>query len=240
MTPAAIQERAAESGIRCVGLSDHLWTDRKGRWRPSPSRLLGMRPGISRLPRIPRLLIGAEIDCHCRPAPGRLEETVGFDFLIVADHLADLKSGAFHLPTEPETMASRLMDGFRLAASHPRCRIVGHPFYLPAALLSRMSAARPGYAQNLYSSVAERAVELTAIAFARGIAVELNARALDLRLRSLLLPVFRAALSTGCRFTLGSDAHSLAEIGSTIRLKDYAEEIGVKSGELLTVDELLR
>ena len=243
MTAEAIAETAGKRGLSVIGLADHLWLDPRRESRPAIARLLGRREALADLGSQVRILLGAEADC----APGRgiaggagsaASGIVGndsargpgldkLDFVVAAYHFADVREGATPWPKTPEDLAEILLAGFSAVVRAPVARVAGHPFFIPPSVYRRFPPDLQKSSGAAMEIVARRAGELFRLASARGMAVELNVRALGPYYQRTLLPLFRTAAECGCGFVVSSDAHRLGELGRGGILEDYLSEAGV-------------
>ena len=243
MTAEAIAETAGKRGLSVIGLADHLWLDPRRESRPAIARLLGRREALADLGSQVRILLGAEADC----APGRgiaggagsaASGIVGndsargpgldkLDFVVAAYHFADVREGATPWPKTPEDLAEILLAGFSAVVRAPVARVAGHPFFIPPSVYRRFPPDLQKSSGAAMEIVARRAGELFRLASARGMAVELNVRALGPYYQRTLLPLFRTAAECGCGFVVSSDAHRLGELGRGGILEDYLSGAGV-------------
>lgn len=232
MTLEAIHARARDLGLGTAGITDHLWLDEGRECRPSVAHLAGLRGEMEALPRPPRFLLGAEADCAPRRGAAGGAELSRLDFVIGSYHFADVRLGAARQPETAEELSGLLLDGFRSAASAEHVGIVGHPFHIPRRILRALPEpvrARPG---RTYDLIRAGSGPLLRLAHERGVALELNSRALGPIARRELLPVFREARERGLKFVLSSDAHHPREMDRRAGLADYADSIGLGPADL--------
>jgi len=149
------------------------------------------------------------------------------DFVVAAYHFADVREGATPWPKTPEDLAEILLAGFSAVVRAPVARVAGHPFFIPPSVYRRFPPDLQKSSGAAMEIVARRAGELFRLASARGMAVELNVRALGPYYQRTLLPLFRTAAECGCGFVVSSDAHRLGELGRGGILEDYLSEAGV-------------
>jgi len=229
MTPAAVAAAAGALGLAEIGLSDHLWLDAARGSRPAVARLLARRREPAGGAGGPAVRLGAEADCAPGLGIAGGAELAALDYVIAADHFSDLRQGVAPWPDSPETLAGRLAAGLLAAAGAPHATILGHMGYLPARVAGKMPWLGPGGMASVYELALPLATPALAEAARRGVAVELNAKALGPRSRALLLPWFRRARELGCAFTFASDAHRLADVGRQRLLADYARAAGISA-----------
>jgi histidinol phosphatase-like PHP family hydrolase len=236
MTLEGIARTAGMEGLETVGLADHLWLDPRRGTRPALSRLLTLREKIADLRSPVRFLLGAEADCAPHRGVAGAGETDKLDFVIASYHFADVREGAVPRPSTPEELAALLIGGFRSVVSAPGILVAGHPFYIPPAVYRRLPPSLQERIGEAVGIVLREAGPVFEQAARRGIAVELNARALGPVHRRMLLPLFRLAVECGCAFTVSSDSHGLRDLGRTRELKSYMKSAGITSASLRTAD----
>lgn len=233
MSPAAMRARAAAEGLSLLGFADHLWLDPKRGCRPALARVLGLRRSLAALPPSgPRTLAGAEADCAPGLGAAGGEGLRELDFVVAAYHFADVRTGLVSWPRTPEELARILLDGFRSVIDAPGVRIAGHPFFIPPSVWRRLPEGLREEPEEAFAVVARSAGRLLALAAERGIAIELNAKALGPWARETMRPVVAAARECGCRFALSSDAHLLGEIGRSLSLSEWVRSAGIGSREI--------
>ncbi len=233
MSPDAIARAGEISRIPAIGLADHLWLDPKRGTRPAPERLLRLREEIRKPDARKILLVGAEADCAPGIGAAGGKSLSKLDFAVVAYHFADLRRGLVPWPETPEALASMIVDGFRAVIEAPFVTVAGHPFFIPPRILARLPEGLLSNLDEAFEAARKRVGPLFELAARRGIALELNAKALGPVARRTLLPLFRAAAEQGCRFALSSDSHMLGDIGKTRLMLGYAEKIGLKESSFL-------
>jgi histidinol phosphatase-like PHP family hydrolase len=234
MTPAAVVARARNAGLEAVGFADHLWLTPKGGSRPSPAYLLRSRTRIPAEPGGPRLLLGVEADCAPAPGMAGASDLKAFDFVIGSYHFADLRYGSVPRPSSPGEFTERLLAGLRSVLEAPRVDIVGHPFHMPWRALEHLPESLRARIPEAVAAALEQTGPLIDLAVERGIALELNARALTNRGRAGLSAFFREALRRGVRFVISSDSHQLAEMDGVRGVADYARDLGIRPSDLWT------
>lgn len=225
---AAIRHAAHRRGLDGVVLSDHLWLDPRRPSRPSVERVLALRAEVDALPPGgPRIVLGAEADCAPGLGLAGGEATRALDVVIAAYHFSDVRLDRTPAPQTPEELAALLVGGFRSLVEAPGVAVAGHPFYLPPRVFHALPDALKSRLGDTLALVAREAPPWFAEARRRGIAVELNAKALGPWNRPLLRPLFALAREAGCRFVLSSDAHRLSDVGRSAELADYAAGLGI-------------
>jgi histidinol phosphatase-like PHP family hydrolase len=237
MTPDAMLARGSSLGLQTMGFADHLWLDPRRGSRPSLAWILRLREALATIPAGgPRRLVGAETDCAPGLGAAGGEGLRALDFVVAAYHFADVREGLQPWPGTTEDLAACMLAGFRSLLDAPGVTIAGHPFFIPPSVFRRLPEPVRDRIGDAIGLVTHGAGELLTIAAARGVAFELNARALGPWSRAALLPVIRIARECGCRFALSSDAHRLDEIGLSARLSDYLRVAGIGPREIVEGD----
>lgn len=234
-----------EEGIRVVGISNHVYpTDivQSGGF-PQYDRLsilTSIRPELDALTAETgiRFLMGCEIDyfpCVGRPYISP-EESVAFDYvMIAASHLLNYT----YMYTDydlgnPDVVRRLMIDRFMAACdlSYPVPMAICHPLYPicsphQAAILDGISDA---CLNECFSKAAERGISMEIHACLYRHDTPLNNEGLSDRFLRLLTEAKRC----GCKFHLGSDAHSHEAFmgGVHDRLRRAAEIIGMTEDDI--------
>ena len=238
MSPEAISAKAGAMGLARIGLADHLWLDPRRGSRPAVGWILRVREALRALPAGgPVMLVGAEADCAPGLGAAGGDALRDLDYVVAAYHFSDVRTGLAPWPSSPDELALRMLDGFRSLIDAPGVRIAGHPFFVPPRVWNRLPLSVQDNPDEAFARVVRGAGRLLALAAERGIAIELNAKALGPWSRAALLPIVRIARECGCRFALSSDAHRLDEIGRSRTLADWVSAAGIGGREILTGDE---
>ena len=127
----------------------------------------------------------------------------------------------------PEKIARYLFDIHMAMAQEPYAHIIAHPFYVPppperhGAILQHITDAQ---FVEVFSTMKEhgKAAEITAYQFSA-----------DLRAVDQVCRLYTAARETGVKFTLDSDAHSLWEIGGSLRCSYVLASLGFSDKEFV-------
>lgn len=234
MTAESITAEAAAAGLSVIGLADHLWLDPRRGSRPSIDRLLTLRP-VTASPGPVKLLLGAEADCapHAGLAGG--ETVKALDYVIAAYHFTDVRHGATPPPQTVEALARLQLAGFHSLLQHAHVTIAGHPFFIPPTIFHKLPETVQRHMPEVFALIQRDVAPLFAEAKARGIAIELNAKALGPRHRDVLSPIILLAKAAGCRFVLSSDAHLPGEVGRSRSLSSYASSLGLTPSDFLQI-----
>lgn len=214
-TPRAILESAIQRGLKTISLADHYWDERVpcdsavNRWyqRQDHAHILRSLP----LPQAEgvRFLFGCEADMDSRDtiglSPARYDE---FDFIVVATtHFHHTHWGRAGLLTN-EALARRWVERFDavLDSELPFGKVgIAH---LATNLINRRS--REDHLETLDLISRKDLERLFRKAARLGVGIELNPYDIE-RFEpdgEPVLRIFRTAKACGCKFYLGSDAHS--------------------------------
>lgn len=231
-TVANIIQRANEIGLAVLGISEHVshaeeagrlhLIDQEIRHTPSPTT---------------QVLLGVEVD----PDPIRADGSwpthdLHVDYVILSPHMLPKSGlGAGEFDRLRLTDAQRHMMGLEWLDWYERCidrggmDILGHPLREPIAM---------GMFSLLDERIAMRVIEVLTLAARRHIAFELN----DAWLGNLALtPQFRVYVEIlqelkrqGMRFSRGSDAHSVKNIGNCSEVTSTARQLGLTLNDWIT------
>jgi len=210
--PDGILAQAKSLGRAVIGFSDHLWMNphqEPNAWyRPQDARqIVRLREDLRAVDTAMRVLVGCEADTL---APGRFSITAefarGLDFV-------NLSCSHFHIrdvvqqppDADPRSLGTHLLTFFVSAVQSGFATTIVHPL-LPCGseALYDLAIAALSDAELL---------DALAIAAAQGVALEITPSFIppSTGIWSLETPlrVLTLAKCAGCRFTFGSDAHSL-------------------------------
>jgi len=233
MTLAAIAIKAVETGLATVGISDHIWLDLERGCRPAVAHILNTRKELEGLPTPVRFLLGAEADCTPGRGAAGGDELRLLDYAIGSYHFAEVRENEAPVPGTPEGLGLMLAEGFRAVVEAPHISVAGHPLHIPRRIYRAMNdRVRAGLPQ-VYRTAVEAASGHLRTAASRGVAIELNARALFPKVRPAMLPFFMSARRAGCRFSLTCDAHRPGEMDARGELAVYADGLGLSSADFL-------
>ena len=236
-TADALIRRAHEKGIGALGFADHI-TPRPVPGcafydRQRPDLLAALRDEVSHvsIPAGFELLVGLEADYALAGTACLDAET-----LAQADHVICAASH-FHLPSaplpvsnEPRDLAELMLSTAREALCVPGIDIWAHPF--------DCSTMRP--LSPLVAALREdELVDLIDLANARQVAIEINGGpAQHADYRQATAEFFRLARRLGARFTVTSDAHHPDDLDRLDLALSWAQELGLRDSDLLTLDEV--
>lgn len=219
MTPSDIVRTASERGITHLGITDHFYPFTDPRIFEVIRR--DVERTTARMSNPPRVFYGCEAEVM---APGK---TAGSAEL--ADRLDYVLAGATHFQnlgiTElPEGMdevetARYFLQMFEYAASLPWVDVVAHPFF-----------AVPSVCSSKILRYLDESDLLPALEIARenDVAMEISRRALHTPGQAeFSMRFYPLCKRMGLRFSLGSDAHSIADIGNIRVVEPILIEAGI-------------
>lgn len=203
-TVAAIVQVLDASGIRCAGLSDHIDERTERDWFAGVAA--GNRADLAGLQSRPKILVGTEATM-LSPARCALDADLAdeLDFVIVACNHYHLDIVENPDAATPQAYADHYLDMVQGAIDLGFADIIAHPFLHNKLGLAAGLDALERYDETRLQAVLRAAAD-AATAF------EINPRQVQHAIpwyRNLVLEARRC----GARFTLGSDAHTLADLG---------------------------
>ena len=217
--------------LRGIGITDHRWARNAARgWEPGRadddlSSFLRTRDEIRALQgEAVRLYLSWEVDyleggLYSFDPEAHLPM---LDYVLLAYHCIGQRS-----KDEPAAIARRLLDIYLAMAQEPYANLIAHPFYLPpppdrhAEVLRHITDAQ--FAE-VFLAMKEhgKAAEITAYQF--------NA---DLRGVDEMVRMYAVAHSTGVKCTLDSDAHSLWDLGESLRCSYVLASMGFTDADFV-------
>jgi histidinol phosphatase-like PHP family hydrolase len=229
MVPAEVAAAYRDAGYVEIGFSDHLhpWIDpvifsRLGRdLAASEASFQGVT-----------CYVGCEAEVI---APGVVTMTGAtaeqVDFALVSATHFHLSHVAKPGDPSPTGVAARFLRFFHDAVRCPGATAIAHPFIANQGAL--------GPLVEIWRHV-DRAWLREALveAASRGVAMELHPRALAPENAAVMFDFYALARECGTRFTVGSDTHARADIGTTGKLRPLAESLGLADGDLWRPTEL--
>jgi len=234
--PAAILAEAERLGRRLVGFSDHVWVNPRlapSAWyRPqNESQIVRLREDLKSVTTSVRVLIGCEADTV---APGCFGMTP--EFAATLDYV-NLSCSHFHLTgfvaqpagDSPRAVGVHALEFFRSAAGSGLAHTIVHPL-LPFGYFEQYDAA-------IASLSDAELIDAFGVAATNGVAIEITPAFLpspegpkwSVETPQRVLSLARAA---GCRFTFGSDAHTLDGLSRLEAVIVLVEGAGILEGDL--------
>ena len=248
-TVAGYVEQAQNTGLKVLGFADHLWDSKipgVSKWyepqnvehvlqlkKEIPAD--GMMNGI-------RLLFGCETEFTCEGKLCLAEENMDlFDFILVPhshthmgvivprDWIADSSSHAKYL-----------MDSFLALVNHPlsnRITSIAHPF-IPGTnhlICDEVQSFIPdSYFREAFHAAKEK-----------GIAIELNGSCFISKDEKDIpnceyVRIYSIAKECGCKFTYGSDNHSIFSERKLPVIEQFLTQCGIENADFLCVEDFYR
>lgn len=240
--PARILEEARRLGRRTVGFADHLWMnpdEAASDWyRPQDQRqITRLRQDVQAVATPLRVLVGCEADTV---APGRFSITRAFAETL---DFVGLSCSHFHMkgfvaqPADdtPRALGVHMLAFFRSAVASGLATTIVHPFK-PIGCDTRYDQAvaslSDGEFCDAFGLAAERrvALEITPSFLPPTAGPAAGAWSLETPLRFLSL-----ARAAGCRFTLGSDAHSLPGLERLDALQPLCQSLSLTTADFAPI-----
>ena len=236
MTLEAIAKKAMETGLSVVGLADHFWLDRDRGCRPAVAHILLTRNELVSRQGPVRFLLGAESDCSPSRGAAGGEELSQLDYAVGSYHFAEVRENEAPMPLTADALGIMLAEGFRSIVEAPHIRVAGHPLHIPRRIYRAMNDSIRTNLAGVYRTAIDSALPHLKTAARRGVAIEMNVRALFPRIRPAMFSFYAAALKAGCQFSLTCDAHRPGEMDARVDLAAYADELGLSSSDFLNTD----
>lgn len=219
MLPGDILRIAAERGMRHVGITDHLYTF------TNLADFDAVREEFAEAVEVtqnaPRISFGCEVEIM---APGRTagseEIARRFDFvMIAATHFGGVPDTSLPDTTDLREIADYYVRMFEYAVTLPWANVLAHPFFV-----------RPDVCTPDILPLISDAQLLPGIEMARenNIAMEISRRVFATpQQREFLSRYYRLCKRVGLKFTTGSDAHTLGDVGNVGILREVVGELGL-------------
>lgn len=232
-----ITEISKNMGLKKIGFTDHVWiSDKYG-----PSSFYSRQSGEENLKLIKNargrdwgieVLVGCEADMI---APGKFGITDEFrakmDYVILASdhfHMRDFVEQPSS--SDPKTLGEHMLSFFISAAESGLGDILAHPLF-PLGFMDMYDSAMASISDaELFDACARAA--------SKNMGIEINVcyfpDKAKKRFFSIETPIrfISVAKDAGCRFTFGSDAHSLKELKSLERLEYFIDAAGIETKDI--------
>ena len=236
---------AEKRGLRILGFSDHMW-DNKINYPLTDfykaqdyEHIIQIKSEISEKTDKLKILIGAETEFCMADTLGISESCAEkLDFVLVPHshtHMLD-----FVMPKEYDNNIEKhsdyLVKSFMALCRHPMRRYItaiAHPF-VPICKKS-------DYCERIYEAISDHTfTECFDAARDANIGIEINTswcRKLthDQIAASGYMRVLKLAAKSGCKFSLGSDAHGLSELGTIEKAADIMQIIGITDRDFISL-----
>jgi len=243
--PEKILVVAEELGLDTIGFSDHIWTNPQvepsGWYLPQDERqIIRLRSDLASLSSPVRVLVGCEADTI---APGKFSITQ--EFASSLDYVG-LSCSHFHMKKlvqqpkddSPRSVGEHLMTFFVSAIKSGLATIIVHPF-LPLGYKNQyddiIAALSDAELSDAFSVAAEQnvALEITT-AFFPSIEKE-NGPAVSMWSIETPSRVLSLAKAVGCKFSFGSDAHSLERMKQLPELEIFSKHLDLKKEDMVPI-----
>lgn len=223
MLPKNIIAIAERMGLESIAFTDHfyLWSDAK-----IFDELSIMSEFINKKLKV---YIGCEADV-ISPEKVAIKEEVAkkLDFVMLAHSHYHPHEGEVERPadeTSPEVIAKHMVDTFSCAIKFSQVDVIAHPFCLYQTAFSMERGA-------IYSFLSEKNIlPLLELAREKGIAMGIGPQFIVSSEKEFLVPFLKLCKKIGLKFALGSDAHSLTDIGIDV-LNPLVKELQLKNNDL--------
>jgi putative hydrolase len=218
MVPAAAIQAAAEHGIEYLAFTDHIheYTDL--------SILDEVREKISSIAAPMKVYIGCEADIMSVGRGLVTSELIKkTDFIMVAaNHFVD---PAISQPASRDNkdVARHFLEMFTYAVSLENVDVIAHPLFVMPNSYDLLAPSL------LTEKELAPAIDL---AVKNNIAMEISRRALSKKQMPFLLSFYRLCKEAGLKFSIGSDAHKLSDVGRTIRVEPLINELGLSDEDI--------
>jgi histidinol phosphatase-like PHP family hydrolase len=237
--PGAILKEAERLGRCLIGFSDHVWANPRLKpsdwYQPQDERQIArLREDLKSVDTPVRILIGCEADTV---APGCFSITP--EFAASLDYV-NLSCSHFHMKdfvaqpadASPRALGLHALDFFKSAADSGLAQVIVHPLLLLGHL--------ERYDQAIASLGDAELIDAFGVAAANGVAIEVTVSFLpsaDKPLWSVETPqrVLNLARSAGCRFTFGSDAHSIERMARLEAIGILIDGAGITAADLAPI-----
>jgi putative hydrolase len=212
--PLAMVEAAEARGLEAVALTDHGPELHVGIFR---EKLAAMLQDIELARGDAGIPVLAGIEANVVDGDGRVDVDEEFarklDLFVVSIHsLGNL--------IDPAEVAREYLRRLTKAIEHRKVDVLGHPFFLHQSLLPYLSR--------------DEIEGFVRLAANRGVAMELN-----VKYKAPDDDFLTLCLREGVKFSIGSDAHKLAEVGRIDWALAALKRVGAKREDLI-LDEFLR
>ncbi len=237
-TVANYAKALADKGFRSICITDHYWTrpesilennpDVIGPYPETLKQILDNKKMVVSTSLPIKVLVGAEIETY---APDRIGGTKELKEML---DVVLLPTDHFHLVgviEQPDDHSyagwgRHIMKFFLAGAKSKVAHVLAHPF-IP------MGEHNKAVREVLDTISDNEFFDALSIANECGNAIEVNSGCLvNQQLREALVRPFTIAKKAGCKFTFGSDAHSLASINHYDIIEQFCDECGITEDDL--------
>lgn len=208
----------ANRGIEYLGLTDHIF------YCTDPAILDIARKELAELDKPMEVYLGCEADILSVGKHTVTEEMKqNLDFISVSHNHFWVGGVTPPASTEPAVVANHYLETFRYACSLPWADVIVHPMVVASDLYD------PASMDLLTDDQINEALQIAKI---NSVAVEISPRAfypeqIEFRIRFLSL-----CRNAGLKFSIGSDGHSLEQVGRTDRLAPLIDQLGITDEDI--------
>ncbi|MCD6416914.1 MAG: hypothetical protein J7M08_09510 [Planctomycetes bacterium] len=237
--PRAILSLAEDMGVAAIGFADHLWVNPEltpSDWyRPQDeSQISRLREDLAGISTDVCVLVGCEAETI---APGKFGITPqfaeGLDFVLLACshfHMRDFV--AQPQGSTPRHLADHMLKFFRSAVSSGLATSIPHPL-VPSGYIDQFDAA-------VETMPDAELLDAFGVACDHGVGIEITTGFLTPPTGGPFSPetpirILSLAKQAGCKFTLGSDAHSPEGQKRLPELAGLTDAVGITDEDILMV-----
>ncbi len=238
--PRQILAAAEKMGLKTVGFLDHMWQNpniKPSDWYQPQGKeqITFLRKDLESVTSPVNILIGCEADTI---APGKF--TITREFAESLDYVG-LSCSHFHMTEivqqpkdkSPRALGEHLLTFFISAATSGLATVIVHPFYpMGSEELYDDAIASLSDAQliDAFSTAAEQNVALEITTAFLPPVKEVKGKSTTVWSLETPLRFLSLAKDAGCKFTFGSDAHSLESMTQLMKLEVFRNQLNL-SGE---------
>jgi histidinol phosphatase-like PHP family hydrolase len=222
MLPADMLRSAAEHGITRLAITDHFYTFTDRRiFEDIRARVAEAQRDM---PNSPEVFFGCEAEVMAPGSTAGSQELAdGLDFVMVAATHFQNKGITELPPGDDESIAFHYLRMFEYAVGLPWANVLAHPFFVVPRVCSVEVLG------HLKDSDLLPGIELARV---NHVAMEISRRALWPGQTPFSRHFYKLCKQVGVKFTIGSDAHMLEDIGNVRVLKPLLNELDVTEADL--------
>lgn len=218
MVPDAILETAKSRGIKYLGISDHLHAN------TDIDRLLSLRAEFNNTNGI-NFFFGCEADIDAvGDTPITPEIASRLDYVLLGPTHFMHGFGKQLSTNDPDVVAGYMLELFAYSVRLDFADVVAHPFMVaPNGRYSTLS-------QDLLTN--DRLTPSLELAKENNIAMEISRRAFLPGQEEFYLRFYKLCKKIGLKFSIGNDAHKLADLGRTDLLEPIIREVDITERDI--------
>lgn len=245
--PANIIKEAEKAGLEAVGFSDHLWVNHS--LKPNgfydgmhENQITELKKELENIESKIDILIGCEADTI---APGKFSVTANFaeklDYVLLScnhTHISDLIAQPEN--DSPRGIAEHLIEMFLSGANSGFTTSIAHAF-VPMGFPDMFDSAAESVSDNEFLDIfAEAAQNNVAIEITLSFFPGKDENGKSLWSLETPIRILSLAKQSGCKFTFGSDSHSVGRISKLPMLTAFTEPLDLQRCDMLSLDEILK